>query len=105
MSFALRDALFEHGHDISDPIILQSIAEGFELELPDRSDSDAVLADWAEGREREVRGSPHFFCGDHDAFCPSLEITRSAEQGLSVSRDVEALAEFFSKCLDGERIG
>ncbi len=58
--------------------------------MPDESDRAAVLADWHEGQRRGVLGSPHFFCGDTDVFCPSLDITKDPVEGLSVVRDVVA---------------
>ena len=70
VSFALRDALFEEGRDISDPVTLEYLAHDLGVAPPDGSDRAAVLADWDEGRRRGVLGSPHFFCGDSAVFCP-----------------------------------
>jgi len=97
VSFMLRDALFEEGRDISDPAVLRAIAQVAQLELPDQLDREAVLADWHDGRERGVLGSPHFFCGGADVFCPSLTITH-ALHGLSITRDTSRLETFFDQC-------
>lgn len=99
VSFALRDALFEEGRDVSDPVVLDHLAHGLGVPAPDESDRVAVLADWDEGRRRGVRGSPHFFCGGTDVFCPSLEITKDPVGGLSVVRDASRLTEFLEQCL------
>lgn len=78
VGMALRDAVFEHGVDIGQPAALRSIAERFGVEPLDPEDADAaVRTDWAEGRERGVVGSPHFFTDDGgDWFCPGLAISR-----------------------------
>ena len=99
VSFALRDALFEEGRDISDPVTLENLAHDLGVVMPDESDRAAVLADWDEGKRRGVLGSPHFFCGDTDVFCPSLDITKDPVEGLSVVRDVSRLTAFVERCL------
>jgi predicted DsbA family dithiol-disulfide isomerase len=63
VSLALRDALFEHGQDISDPNVLARIADTQGLVGAWPADERHVLSDWDEGRSRGVKGSPHFFCG------------------------------------------
>lgn len=98
-NFVLRDALFEHGKDISDPNVLEKIADGLDISMPDEADRAAVLADWEEGRRRGVQGSPHFFCGDADVFCPSLDIARIPDAGLSIKRDAAKLIAFLQQCL------
>ena len=99
VSFALRDALFEEGRDISDPVVLEYLARDLGVAMPDESDRAAVLADWHEGRRRGVLGSPHFFCGGTDVFCPTLDITKDPVEGLSVVRDVLRLTAFVERCL------
>jgi len=99
VSFALRDALFEGGRDISDRSTLEDLAHAFGVGMPDETDRAAVLADWDEGRRRGVLGSPHFFCGDDGVFCPSLDITTDPLEGLSVVRDVSRLTAFVERCL------
>lgn len=97
-AFALRDALFERGLDISAGPALTAIADAVGVPMPTDADRAAVRAAWDEGRERGVIGSPHFFCGTHDVFCPSLELTRD-EGGLTAHRDTAALEAFISDCL------
>ena len=97
-SFALRDALFEEGRDISDDAVLESLANDLSVDMPDESDHASVLADWREGVRRGVLGSPHFFCGGTDVFCPSLDITKDAIEGMSIVRDVSRLTEFLTRC-------
>ena len=99
VSFALRDALFEEGRDISRLATLESLASDLGVVMPDESDRVGVLADWHEGVRRGVLGSPHFFCGDTDVFCPSLDITKDPVQGVSIVRDASRLTEFLERCL------
>ena len=42
VSFALRDALFEEGRDISDPVTLEYLAHDLGVAMPDESDRAAV---------------------------------------------------------------
>ncbi|MGA2931126.1 MAG: DsbA family protein [Acidimicrobiales bacterium] len=99
VSFALRDALFEEGRDISRRATLESLASDLGVVMPDESDRAGVVADWHEGVRRGVLGSPHFFCGDTDAFCPSLDITKDPLQGVSIVKDASRLTEFLARCL------
>lgn len=99
VSFALRDALFEEGRDISDPVTLERMAHDLGVDMPDDTDRAAVLDDWHEGQRRGVLGSPHFFCGQTDVFCPSLDITKDPAEGLSVARDISGLTAFLDRCL------
>jgi predicted DsbA family dithiol-disulfide isomerase len=101
VSFALRDALFEQGRDVSDPETLEVLEHDFGVVTPDESDRAAVVADWHEGQRRGVLGSPHFFCGDTDVFCPALDITKDSIDGLSIVRDVSRLTQFLVECLAG----
>ena len=100
-SFALRDALFEHGQDISDRGVLGEIAAELGIDMPSRADHDAVLDDWHEGQRRGVLGSPHFFCGGADTFCPSLDIAKNPERGVSITRDTSRLRAFLERCFEG----
>lgn len=75
VSIALRSALFEHGRDIAQPEVLDSIAAAHGVPAPDDSDHRAVLDAFERGKERGVVGSPHFFAGTHSEFCPALEIS------------------------------
>lgn len=78
VGMALRDALFEQGLDIGRPEVVRSVADSFGLEpLGAEATEAAVRADWAEGKERGVVGSPHFFTADGGSwFCPGLAISR-----------------------------
>ena len=100
MSLALRNALFESGVDISDPDALLDIARSEGIESFDATNEHAVMADWAEGRSRGVKGSPHFFCGDNDAFCPSLDIFKDATGHLEVKRNMQVLDAFMASCFN-----
>lgn len=94
----LRDLLFEEGVDVADPTVLAAVAD--ELGLTGPFDNTApVLADHAEGVERGVVGSPHFFLpASGGFFCPSLEVGRDAEGRLHVAVDTEALERFLALC-------
>jgi len=97
VSFELREALFEHGLNISDARVLREIARAHRLGIPTEQDGAAVLADWHEGQRRGVRGSPHFFCNGRNVFCPSLDISHDDEQ-LRLSKDLPALDSFLDAC-------
>jgi predicted DsbA family dithiol-disulfide isomerase len=98
VSLALRNALFEEGRDISRPDVLASVASAHGIGGPDAKDDKTVHAEWHEGEARGVEGSPHFFCGDVDAFCPSLDISKNDEGQLRVRRNTEALDAFLAEC-------
>ena len=98
VSFALRDALFEEGRDISERVTLENLAHDLGVVMPDESDRAGVVADWREGGRRGVLGSPHFFCGNTDVFCPSLDITKDPVQGVSIVKDASRLTEFLARC-------
>jgi predicted DsbA family dithiol-disulfide isomerase len=100
VSLALRDALFEEGRDISRPDVLASVARAHGLPDGNAVSIDDVLAEWHEGQARGVKGSPHFFCGDLDSFCPSLAITRDEQGQLLLAGDAEALDSFLGECLE-----
>jgi len=100
VSFALRDALFEEGRDISDPTTLADLAYDLGVLMPDASDRSAVLDDWHEGQRRGVLGSPHFFCGAADVFCPTLDIAKNPVAGLSVVRVTAQLTAFMDRCCE-----
>lgn len=74
-SLAVRDALWEHGLDVSDPEVLHQLADGLGVVLPDLESDAGVRESWAEGRRRGVVGSPHFFTEGGDFFCPMLDIS------------------------------
>ncbi len=98
-AFAVRDALFEHGMDISDEAVMQALADDLSVGLPDEMDHARVLADFEEGRQRGVIGSPHFFSRGESAFCPALSISRDADDHLVIAADQARLGEFLDLCL------
>jgi hypothetical protein len=55
-----------------------------------------VLADWSEGKARGVVGSPHFFVGDENFFCPSLAISRR-DGHLEITGNAEAFEAFLTR--------
>lgn len=106
VAFAVRDALFEEGRNISRPEEIARIADRFGIGEPDDDDIATVTSDWHEGQSRGVIGSPHFFCGPAHAFCPSLAISRDPEHGMSISFDRAKLMAFLDECfamIDGAR--
>jgi len=100
MSLAIRDALFEQGLDISNPDVLATLAHQAGTELPEEADRQQVIDDWREGQRRGVIGSPHFFCGSVEAFCPSLDISRDPEHGMKILIDRSGIESFMDRCLD-----
>lgn len=78
VGMALRDAVFEQGRDIGRPEVVQTVAARFGLAPLDADATEAaVRADWDEGKQRGVVGSPHFFTPDGGGwFCPGLAISR-----------------------------
>ena len=98
MSFALRDALFEEGLDISSADVLSEIAKSLDVDSFDAADEQAVLGDWDEGVRRGVKGSPHFYCGDSDVFCPSLNISRDESGNLKMTNNMAVLDKFLVDC-------
>jgi predicted DsbA family dithiol-disulfide isomerase len=96
VSLALRQALFEESSDLADSEELLRIGQLCGLE-DTRGGEAAARADYAEGRARGVIGSPHFFVGSEDFFCPTLEIER-VDGHLSISFDAEGFNEFIGHC-------
>jgi predicted DsbA family dithiol-disulfide isomerase len=97
VSLDLRTRLFELGQDISQPTVLDEVANSHDIDQVDGSD-DAVLADYEEGKRRGVIGSPHFFIGDRGYFCPALEI-ENVDGHLLIRPDVEQFEQFLSDVL------
>jgi 2-hydroxychromene-2-carboxylate isomerase len=95
VSLLLRDALFEQGRDISRPDELVRIADlaGMTRIAGSTDGAQLVMADWDEGRRRGVIGSPHFFVGKADFFCPSLDIAHVDGQ-LRIAFDEAAFDAF-----------
>ena len=100
VSIALRNALFEDGVDIGDPDLLSDIVLAEGVASVGDDDERAVIADWHEGVARGVKGSPHFFCGDADAFCPSLDIFKDEAEHLTIRSNMEVLDSFLDVCFN-----
>ncbi len=100
VSLALRDALFEQGLDISRPHVLADVTRAYGIGPADEEDVRAVLDEWHHGQLRGVKGSPHFFCGDTEAFCPSLDISKAETGELHVSGNMEVLDALLAKCFE-----
>ncbi len=98
MSLTLRDLLFEQRTDIADPRVLQGLAGEHGITGFDPTDTGAVLADHAEGAQRGVIGSPHFFTDDGAFFCPALDVSRDEAGHLHVATDVEGFEAFAAAC-------
>ena len=101
VSFALRNALFEDGLDISRQDVLSDVARALGVGPSNEADQGSIVSDWQEGVRRGVKGSPHFFCGDHDVFCPSLDIFRDEEGHMDVKSNLDDLDAFLDGCFDG----
>jgi predicted DsbA family dithiol-disulfide isomerase len=98
ISLALCDALFEQGRDISRPDVIAGVASEHGIATPDAADHAAVRTDWHQGEQRGVKGSPYFFCGELDTFCPSLDISTDGKGQLHIRRSTEALDAFLATC-------
>ena len=96
VNLALRDALFEDGRDITDPSLLADIAAAHDLAPPPTEPSPAVEADYAEGQRRGVRGSPDFWIGNDEFFCPALRIGHD-DTGLVTEFDAEGFDAFLRR--------
>jgi predicted DsbA family dithiol-disulfide isomerase len=96
VSIALRDALFEDGLDISDPTVLSAIATQFGLNPPSNDVDDRVQADYDEGQRRGVRGSPDFWLGDQEFFCPALKLGHD-DEGLTAEFDSDGFDAFMTR--------
>ncbi len=102
LALRLRWLLFEEGADLNDPAVLSGTATEAGLE----GDLDALVAqgragveaDWAEGRERNVEGSPHFFVGEAGYFCPALDISRG-DDGVSIRPNPDRFDAFLAEAL------
>jgi predicted DsbA family dithiol-disulfide isomerase len=98
ISLALRTVLFEEGRNVAERAELTRIAATEGLEIPGPDAHKAVLDDLAEGRERGVIGSPHFFSGDEGFFCPALEIDR-VDGHLRIREDKAGFSRFLERCV------
>lgn len=91
VSLELRDALFEEGRDISDPEVLGVIAAAHGVDGWGEGLGAAVERSYAEGQERGVEGSPHFFVGGYSAFCPLLDIQKDDAGDFHLALDETAV--------------
>jgi predicted DsbA family dithiol-disulfide isomerase len=93
-SMLVRTALFEDGDDISAPANLVKLA----ARSPQGGGEARVLADWNEGKARNVTGSPHFFVEGVGFFCPSMKIEGDGDQ-LEIEFDEKGFSTFLEHCL------
>jgi len=100
VSRELRDALFERGTDIADLAVLAEMASRHGLPIPTVEPSQSVLDDYAEGKSRGVRGSPDFFIGNDEFFCPALDLGHDEYGNLTAQFDMRGLEAFMAKLID-----
>jgi predicted DsbA family dithiol-disulfide isomerase len=99
VSLAVRAALFEGGLDVSDAEVVRRIGEAYGVNpLDPATIRAAVENDWARGKVRKVKGSPHFFVGDADWFCPSLVIRHEGDD-LAIEPAAESMRDFYDAAL------
>lgn len=98
-SLAVRDALWEQGRDIADPAVLAELRQAHGVSDPTAEDEATIEADLAEGRARGVTGSPHFFIGDDDFFCPALDISHDDTGAMQVRFDLDGFERFIDAAL------
>jgi predicted DsbA family dithiol-disulfide isomerase len=98
-SIAVRGALFEDGLDVSAQGVLRDLCQACGVPPICQPDRSAVLDDLAEGKQRGVVGSPHFFTAAGDFFCPTLDIERS-DDGYEVSFDRVGFNRFVAAAFD-----
>ncbi len=99
VSLEIRNALFERGLDISEADVLGQIAASHGLDTPEREPSQGVTDDYKAGKARGVKGSPDFFIGDDEFFCPALDLGHDESGDLTASFDLAGLNEFMSVVL------
>ena len=81
-----------------EPEVLAQVAGELGIEPGSAASEAAVLESLEEGRRRGVIGSPHFFCGELESFCPSLEISRDDAGVLLVAPTQPSLTAFVERC-------
>jgi predicted DsbA family dithiol-disulfide isomerase len=100
ISLAIRDALFEQGLDIADLDVLRHIGAPYGVTPLDAAAArTAVHREFERGRTRLVRGSPHFFVGDRNWFCPTLEISHRDDGNFDISVAEDRLRDFYEAAL------
>jgi predicted DsbA family dithiol-disulfide isomerase len=97
LAMELRTMLFEEGLDISDDVVLAEVATSHDLAPELMKDHDLVEEQWHEGVARGVKGSPHFFAGTSNLFCPLLDIERDEAGHLHIETQVEELEGFLAQ--------
>ncbi|KAA0233392.1 MAG: hypothetical protein JJLCMIEE_02842 [Acidimicrobiales bacterium] len=100
VAMALRRLLFEDGFDVSDEGVLAKVAAEHGIARP--SYPSRALGEYEDGRQRGVKGSPHFFCDGYEEFCPTLSIEKTAE-GYDIAYDQERLDEFMDAVFGAAR--
>lgn len=98
MALDLRTALFEQGRDVGDDAVLADLAARHGIEAVTAEDHEQVRADWREGQERGVIGSPHFIVDGEGFFCPSLDISHD-DAGFHIHPDMAAFDAFAARAL------
>ncbi|NNF53330.1 MAG: disulfide bond formation protein DsbA [Acidimicrobiales bacterium] len=101
VSLRLRALVFEHGRDVSDPAVLSELAAEFGLPAPGSEPLDSVRNDYEDGKARGVRGSPDFFVGDDEFFCPSLDLGHDEHGTLVSSFDTDGLRQLIATAASG----
>lgn len=99
IALEVRDALFERGLDVGDRPVLDELARRHGIAYDAEAGRAVAEADLAEGRDRGVVGSPHFFTPDGGFFCPSLDVHRDEHDQLVVHRDPEGFDRFLAAAL------
>ncbi|MEI7593763.1 MAG: DsbA family protein [Actinomycetes bacterium] len=100
ISLELRDLVFEQGVDVSDASVLADLAAryGIEITPAELFDRARMDVDHAAGIQRGVIGSPHFFVGDANFFCPGLVIQRNPGGKNLVEIDTASFDAFAAIC-------
>jgi predicted DsbA family dithiol-disulfide isomerase len=95
ISLHLRDLLFERGKGI-DETVLRCVAGQNGLDESAIEDVDRVAARLDEGRRRGVEGSPHYFIGERELFCPLLDVESDTLGRLQLRERLDRLERFLS---------
>lgn len=95
-SLVLRTALFEEGVDIGDAQQVFVLCDRHGVPRPTEAHKRQVQNDYDEGKQRGVKGSPHFFIPNGgDFFCPSMDIEHHGEE-YEVTFDRDGFDRFVS---------
>lgn len=97
ISLDLRNLLFEDGVDIAADEAIEDLAKKHGVSVTD-GDREAAAIDHAEGIERGVIGSPHFFTPAGAFFCPTLDVGRNDDGELYVHMDSDVFNKFIEGC-------